>query len=187
MGTKAEEYYLPEKRVRIQGKVGDTNAYHVQLTDMDTGEPINNIYSATIVLDIETGNHATLMGYKPFNHAIHGSLPTEQIDTKDPVVDVTVCANIVQPDEPDHVFKIFRTLRDKPLIQFLTWWITLIAEWKFEDLADFHIMPEKQHRRSAPASPLRTYIPCRFVFRDGRVETLRVEEKAKGEFAAWLE
>lgn len=33
----------------------------------------------------------------------------------------------------------FRSRRDEPIIQFLTWYIILTLEWKFEDMAEVKI------------------------------------------------
>lgn len=71
----------------------------------------------------------------------------------------------------------FRSQKHQPLIQFLTWYIVLVNEWEFEDIT---------HLVMADAPPdgsftrVRRY--CRFVFRNGDVETLLVVMGSGGKF-----
>jgi len=52
------------RRVRIIGKEGNTVGYAVSVFDFDTGEPLDNAYRVTVVLDATEMNAAQLSYYE---------------------------------------------------------------------------------------------------------------------------
>ncbi len=84
---------LSKRRIRIQGKPDDTRAFFVTITDMETGEPIDNVVFATIYLDPRDVCKAVLTYDETDKNgqviANDGVTVERSAEVENPVIDIT--------------------------------------------------------------------------------------------------
>lgn len=71
------------------------------------------------------------------------------------------------------VLEHFRIRKDLPIVQFLTWYLLLVEQWNFDDVADFEI--EMRSEKSFLHETVTVHY-CRFTFKDAHISTLKVVE-----------
>lgn len=75
-----------KKRVRIQGKPGDTKGYQIHVYDLESGEELANVYRVHIMLDVDKESVAYVAFREPHpnnpNEMAYGvaTTPNPQID-----------------------------------------------------------------------------------------------------------